>query len=89
MTNSNQYFKFNDKVLVDGELCTILRSKHSSLPSGHQSYKYQLNDADGKLVVIDGESWLFQNELQIKHQACGLTFRELMQDLKDNQGECE
>ena len=89
MTNSNQYFKFNDKVLVDGELCTILRSKHSSLPSGHQSYKYQLNDAEGKLVVIDGESWLFQNELQIKHQACGLTFRELMQDLRHYEGENE
>lgn len=66
MTNSNQYFKFNDKVLVDGELCTILRSKHSSLPSGHQSYKYQLNGADGKLVVIDGESWLMQAELKVK-----------------------
>ena len=89
MTNSNQYFKFNDKVLVDGELCTILRSKHSSLPSGHQSYKYQLNGADGKLVVIDGESWLMQAELKVKHQACGLTFREMMQDLKGYQGEWE
>ena len=89
MTNSNQYFKFNDKVLVDGELCTILRSKHSSLPSGHQSYKYQLNDADGKLVVIDGESWLMQREIKIPRVGCGVSFYEMLEDLKYSQGEGE
>lgn len=41
------------------------------------------------LVVIDGESWLMQAELKVKHQSCGLTFREMMQDLKDYPGENE
>lgn len=83
----NQYFQYGDKALVDGSIYTVARSKHSTFPNGGQSWKYQLIDENGSLLIIDNETWFHQKELKIPQEGCGLTFRELMQDLKSIQQE--
>lgn len=84
---TNQYFQYGDKALVEGSLYTVARSKHSTFPNGGQTWKYQLIAVDGSLLIIDGENWHQQVSLKKPQEGCGLTFRELMQDLKSIQQE--